>query len=426
MTTTKRAWLYVRRNQKRTFLLLLLFTVLMTISLLGFVLHTASQDAARELRGTIGGYFTVHTGSSGETKTTEALLQQINTLDGIDRYNGLDTYYMYTAGLDLIPGTYSGTGLVGECMPKLVGCTDTSMHERFIASSFVLEEGRHVTAADTGKAVISEKLAKRNGLAVGDRIVASAVEGVRDWPAHAFGARAEYEIVGIYSMMRYEPVAPGTPECDIPENTIFTDISTAKQLYCAKFPDRAADEFYYTSGLMLFPEDPAEMSAIVARLREQSFADWADLVISENSAAYEQAAAPIHKIGTISFFLLLVSLVISVGILSLTLLMWTRERITEIGILISLGLSPRRICGQLLLENYIIAAPAFVLSLLLSALLSGQVGKLLGGMLENVNLDLVQAAVVLVCAGAVILLTTLVSSITIMRKKPKEILTDLS
>ena len=339
MTTSKRAWLYVRRNPKRTFLLFLLFTVLMTISLFGFVLHTASRDAARELRGTIGGYFTIHTGSSGETKTTEALLQQIRSLDGIDRYNGLDTYYMYAAGLDLIPGSYSGTGLVGESMPKLIGCTDTSMHEKFIASSFQLEDGRHVTAEDEGKAVISEKIAMRNGLKIGDRIITSAVEGVRDWPPHALGAQAEYEIVGIYSMMRYEPVSPGTPECDIPENTIFTDISTAKRLYGIKFPDRTPDAYYYTSGLMLFPEDPAEMSKIVADLKQQTFADWDDLVISENSAAYEQAATPIHKIGTISLILLLVILVISIGILSLTLLMWTRERMTEIGILISLGLS---------------------------------------------------------------------------------------
>ncbi|MBR3867629.1 MAG: ABC transporter permease, partial [Butyricicoccus sp.] len=375
---------------------------------------------------TIGGYFTIHTGSSGETKTTEALLQQIRSLDGIDCYNGLDTYYMYAAGLDLIPGSYSGTGLVGESMPKLIGCTDTSMHEKFIASSFQLEDGRHVTAEDEGKAVISEKLAMRNGLEIGDRIITSAVEGVRDWPPHALGAQAEYEIVGIYSMMRYEPVSPSTPECDIPENAIFTDISTAKRLYSIKFPDRTPDAYYYTSGLMLFPEDPAEMSEIVAALKQQPYADWDDLVISENSAAYEQAATPIHKIGTISLILLLVILVISIGILSLTLLMWTRERMTEIGILISLGLSAKGICKQLLLENYIVAAPSFVVAVLISTVLSGQIGIMLGGMLTNVRPDAVQAGIVLVCAAAVILLTTLLASVTIMRKKPKEILTDLS
>ena len=180
------------------------------------------------------------------------------------------------------------------------------------------------------------------------------------------------------------------------------------------------------SGLMLFPEDPAGMSAIVADLKQQPYADWDDLVISENSAAYEQAAAPIHKIGTISRFLLLVILVISIGILSLTLLLWTRERLTEIGILISLGLSAKDICKQLLFENYIVAAPSFVVAVVLSTVLSGQVGKMLGGMLADVRPDAAQAGIVLVCAVAVILLTTLLASVAIMRKKPKEIFIDLS
>ena len=149
-------------------------------------------------------------------------------------------------------------------------------------------------------------------------------------------------------------------------------------------------------------------------------------MISENSAAYEQAATPIHKISTIILILLLVILVISIGILSLTLLMWTRERMTEIGILISLGLSAKGICKQLLLENYIVAAPSFAVAVLISTVLSGQIGKMLGGMLTNVRPDAAQAGIVLVCAAAVILLTTLLASVTIMRKKPKEILTDLS
>ena len=47
MTTTRRAWLYVCRNKKRTILLLLLFIVLITISLLGFALNTASKNCRK-------------------------------------------------------------------------------------------------------------------------------------------------------------------------------------------------------------------------------------------------------------------------------------------------------------------------------------------------------------------------------------------
>ena len=59
MPTHKRAWLYVIRNKKRTTLLFLLLTVLMTISLLGLALYAASGDAVKALRSSIGGYFTI-------------------------------------------------------------------------------------------------------------------------------------------------------------------------------------------------------------------------------------------------------------------------------------------------------------------------------------------------------------------------------
>ncbi|WP_297294330.1 hypothetical protein [uncultured Oscillibacter sp.] len=131
MPTVKRARLYVGRHAKRTILLFLLFTILMTISLLGFALHTASNAVIKELRGSIGGYFMLQTGADGNEKTGDALLEQVKTLDNISRWNGLDTYYLYTGGLELVPGANYGTGTVGEFMPKFTGCTDSSFTRVF-------------------------------------------------------------------------------------------------------------------------------------------------------------------------------------------------------------------------------------------------------------------------------------------------------
>jgi len=420
----KRAWLYVRRHTKRTALLFLLFTSLMTVSLLGLALHMASSAAVKELRGSIGGYFIIQTGADGNEKTGDALLDQVKTLDNIGRWNGVDTYYLYTEGLELIPGANYGTGNVGAHMPKFIGCLDTSLHERFLSASFRLAEGRHITPDDSRKAVFSEDVAERNGLTVGDTITGSVVAGVRDWRENAYGTQVTFEIVGIYAAAREEMVSAMTQESEIQENIVFTDISTAKELFLVRRPERTAADYTYSSGLMLFLEDPARMEETVSRLRQQPWANWDSLVISENSAAYQQAAGPIQKAASVSLFLLVVILVISIVILSLTLLMWLRERMTEIGILISLGLSVRDICGQMLLENYMVAVPAYGVSVLLGAVLAGQAGRL--GVLDGVRLDEAQALTVLVCAAAVILVTVLFASASIMRKRPKDILTDLS
>lgn len=426
MTTTRRAWLYVCRNKKRTILLFLLFMVLITISLLGFALNTASKNAVKELRSSIGGYFTIQTGVDSTEQTDEALLTQIKNLDHISKYNGIDMYFLCTEELSLLPGLYHGMGTTDEFTPKMLACTDTSLHERFLTSSFQLIEGRHITETDTAKAIISKDVAERSGLTVGDTFNGCTKDDLRSWNPEAGSFDVTFEIVGIYQTTRSEAVAPGTPEYELQENIVFTDINTAKQMYQVKFPDRSPEEYRYSSGFMFFVDDPVNIPQVVEDLKQRPFANWDSFVISENSAAYQQAAAPIQKAETISFFLLFVILVISIGILALVLLMWTRERMTEIGILISLGISPKEIFEQILLENYITAVPAFVVSILLSMLLSGGVGRLIGTMADQIHIGVGQILIVLICTAAVILITVFLASISIMRKNPKDILIDLS
>ena len=161
-----------------TTLLFLLLVVLMAISQLGLALYAASGDAVKNLRSSIGGYITIQTAVDSPENTDDALLQQVRTLDNVSKYNGVDPYYMYTEGLELIPGSYRGTGMVGEFVPKFVACTDSSLHERFVGASFLLAEGRHITEDDLHKAMVSQELAQRNGLSLGDTIHASMVEGV--------------------------------------------------------------------------------------------------------------------------------------------------------------------------------------------------------------------------------------------------------
>lgn len=430
MPMKKRAWLYVIRNPKRTVLLLILLVALMTISLLGLALYSASGDAVKELRSSIGGYFTIEQSAEGTQKTDEQLLEQVCTLENVSKVNGVDTYYVYCDGLDLIPGSYSGTELPGEYVPKFIGCTESALHERFVAVSYQLADGRHITAEDKHKAMISKEVAELNGLSVGDTLNASVVEGVTGWqPEHA-GTQVDFEIVGIYAVTRSEPASPSTPESELQENAIFTDINTAKELYQLKFPDRTAEQYNYSGGLMLFLDDPARMEQTVAALKVQPYADWDGFIISENNARYEQTAGAIQKAETISFFLLIVILVLSVGILALILLMWTRERMTEVGILISLGIPPNGITGQIMLENYYVALPSFLIAALLSFGLSKVLGNAIGGLLQDIQLASyigpVQFATVAVCAAAVIAVSVLLASVSIMRKKPKDILTDLS
>ncbi len=62
--------------------------------------------------------------------------------------------------------------LRGDCF---FGCYNSDMHEYFRTGAFQLIEGRHIQPDDKYAVVISDVLAGRNGLSVGDFFTAKAI-----------------------------------------------------------------------------------------------------------------------------------------------------------------------------------------------------------------------------------------------------------
>ena len=125
-------------------------------------------------------------------------------------------------------------------------------------------------------------------------------------------------------------------------------------------------------------------------------------------------------------------------VLSLILMLWLRERVYEIGILLSIGFSKAQIVGQFLLELLLISLPATVASLLFGSLLLSQIvsgfasadetGTLANNLLSNdgnVNwlLTFIQSYGVLI---SIIVISVVLSSTMILIKKPKKILSQIS
>ena len=124
--------------------------------------------------------------------------------------------------------------------------------------------------------------------------------------------------------------------------------------------------------------------------------------------------------------------------LSLILMLWLRERVYEIGILLSIGFSKAQIVGQFLLELLLISLPATVTSLLFGSLLLSQIvsgfasadetGTLANNLLSNdgnVNwlLTFAQSYGILI---SIIVISVVLSSAMILIKKPKKILSQIS
>ena len=157
--------------------------------------------------------------------------------------------------------------------------------------------------------------------------------------------------------------------------------------------------------------------------------------------------------------LLVVIIVVSAIILALILTLWTKNRIHEIGVFLSVGIRKSAIIGQYLIEVLLIAVFAFGLSYFTSNAIAGQIGNHLleqsvqvdqennsnsaaaavevgtdtliqkplpteNGIQVSVGLD---SLTLLYLIGFLIIIAAVsISSITVMRLKPREILSKMS
>lgn len=177
-------------------------------------------------------------------------------------------------------------------------------------------------------------------------------------------------------------------------------------------------------------KDPEKIDAL---LKRQSLdLDWQSLRVVEDRKAFDQMKESSQTLEGLVRIMMIVLLVTGAGALSLLLSLWTRERIHEIGVLLSIGKSK---AGSLdsSLEVVLVSLaviPAFLIGRMVShrflEQFVGQTGQqqtleLLNQVPQGLSLGIAYAS--LLC---LILLSLGVTTSMIWRKSPKEILTKMS
>lgn len=445
MSIWRRASLYLTRNKKKTIVLLAILTVITTLVLTCVSVGNAAGSSIQELREQMGGYFKVEMDvSQGKTGwVSDEMIQQIMETGGIKAYNGMDIQYLTVEDIVLEPGRFAAEGGSKARLARFLGNTDSSLNEYFILEYYSLIEGRHITAEDEGKAVISEVLAEKNHLSIGDTFsVRYNEEYLTDEQKEQIGAHT-LEVVGIYQIdypQGYK--SEDTAECDIEENFIFTDTSYLRKVYGEVM---GSEMTLYNSGAAFFVENPKELDGIMGKVLALEGYDWDDYLIVKNNKTYEDSAAPLEQLSGLVTMMVAVIAVVSAVMLSLILFLWMRERMHEIGIYLSIGIRKMEIVRQHMLENLVVAVAAFLLAWGISAAASGFTGQLAGNVFaeENAQEELegqeavedsglevrIGAAELAEIAGLgflLILLSTGVSSVTVLRMQPKDILSKMS
>ena len=455
MNFISRAWLYIIRKKGKSILLFIILLVMATFVLTALALGNASNAAQMELRKSLGGSFLIgfdYTENNPYLKVESVdggtlvystqqispeLVEQVRSIDGVNYCSATTESLAVLPSLDLFAGNIPIEEEFRNSS-KILGTWKSEELSRFTSGQLTLTEGRHIMPGDKNKGLISKDLADKNGLKIGD--VIQTDKGV------------EIEIVGLFVPKEIEGINDQVTTYDKIQNLIISDLATR----IANENSPATQGF---NELTVSVDDPQNMENIITKVKEIKGVDWKGFAIMVDNEGYENAAFSLQQLSELVSTILIVVLIVSVVILSLILTLWSRTRVHETGILLSLGIRKLSILGQYIAEVLIIAVLAFSFSYFSSNAIAGQMGTILQpeqsavdvkieedgisagsrgeagtdmGTQEiempqlQVTVQIQDMGVLFLIGLGIVTISAGISSISVMRLKPREILSKMS
>lgn len=424
-----RAVLYTIRKWKKTMLIFCLLLSIATLVLSGLAIADAQEEQAEEVRGTTGASFTVErnvstggwsSGSGGSYSTQEYLtadmMEKIAEVDGIKGYNASIRTILCLSdsnGNWLEQMNPTGHAMV-DCQFYSYGCINSEYHSLFLSGALVMCEGRGIDTSIDNGIVISKEMAEKHGLKVGDTI--QAVNN----PLSSDKTR-ELKIIGLF-----EIVADKTDEKNNYNEASYYDYANNAFVSEAAMKDlleNYADVGYAAADF--FVTDPKQLEVIIQQVQNIDSINWNNFQIIANDEVYQNISASLSNTGTLITTLIIVVTVVSMILIIVILSMSIRGRKRETGILLAVGIVKPAVILQYVLETLLIAVVAFPLAYLSSKQVAGTLGTLFGKAAENVIVTPEHFMLVAIAGGILLVAAVLVSSISTMRLKPKQILSQM-
>ena len=433
MSFIKRAGLYCLRQRFKTVILFLVLTIIATFMLTGIAVRDAAKDATADVQTAIGGKIMLdldtdgHMGNGQQNQwgtvygyngdlITQEIVDAIGKVEGVVDYNSEDTASYYGAGVDFkyLPAAF---GLSYTQYGEASSYTATLSSEKcskFQSGKYKLVDGRHITPDDKHACLISKELADYNKLSVGDKIKMYSLDS---------DAISEFEIVGIFDGTEGTSGNPLTVD-EIPANCGYIDYATMFELF--------KEELNGYQQLTIYVEDPVSVQNVYDKISALPELKGKTLKLSIDTDEYDVVSTPLESLQQLVNITIIIISVVSVVILTLLLTIWIRGRKKEIGILLSIGKRKVNIILQIFTETIAVAVISFVASIPFSNLIAEKAGAFLVSRVTigTANLDVqINAAYLLplyLTGILLIAIAVIASSWTVVRSKPKDILTKMS
>lgn len=423
----KNAIAYITRKKNRTFIIFVILTIVLSClySCLSIIKSSNSleqslyevSNSSLSITKKDGGYFNIH-----QFKEIEKIKE---VKEKIFQYNGLAK----PIKARIVDGEQK---VERENLPdefknvlSLEATNKTKRNILFNSGVFTIKEGRNIEENDKNTILVHEDFAKLNNLSLNDEISLELLE----MEYNKQTKECKFKIIGIFSGKKQEKYTGLSS--DFSENTVFVDYTTSQEAL-----NRSEDN-QVVNKILIFSNRPESTNLVLNKIKELKI-DWSKYSIEKDNNAFEESLESVngikHIIKIMTYSIMLGGLVV----LSLILILWLRERIYEIGILLSIGISKIKIMIQFIIELIFISIPSVVSSLLLGNLLLRQIiyefinsdnSEIVSNSLFNENNMILSLETLLqsyLILTIIIILSVIVASSMILIKKPKEILSKIS
>ena len=412
----KNAVAYVFRKRTRTMLVFLILSLILAVVYAGFSIMKTSEKMTGAINGVNDLGLKIRTLKS-ETFNAESF-------DLIDSKLGSEKIYQYEGVTELKNGkVVAGEQMVmREDLPGYLGnavmlqaISNVEKDPLFRSEVFKLIEGKNIARGETGKVLVHEVLAKKNQWKVGDKVSLKVL-----------GEEKELELLiqGIFTGKKQEKYTGMSS--DFSENMMFTDYATMTQVF---------DKKKLVTSLKILVADSRKLTALKVEMNKKSVQPE-DYEISEEENQFSEIVESLDMVRQMIFMMIMAVIGAGIIVLSLVLILWVRERMYEIGILLAIGRSKMKIVGQFILELVLVSLPVMILAAILGRIF---VGWILGAVLQKESLDNLDLSSFTTGGGGldifamsygllilIIVLAVIAASWMILVKKPKEILAKIS
>lgn len=453
MNFAKRAFLYVSRKKGKTLSLFLLIFIVAVFLISCFGVLNASERLSKDIRTSLGAAFYIRANtevSMNENGESEVKKNSVNISQkeideimetGETKYcNPINYGFAKSDDIQFIPGEKHTEE---SNMGKVTALRFSALAPDFADETATLIEGNPITETDNRKILISEQLARANHLSVGDVITLThaklgRLDGAYIDEIPVKTAYVQVEVSGIYKMNIEDTAIK--PTAGVAENGIYASLDVLNELH-------ESETGTYTGEVDFYITDPAQLESITRKVQLLPSIDWTTHFIRTNDFQYSKIADELQSLGDLVKILLVLVSIVSTAVLTLLLTMRIRGRMQEAGIMLAAGISKKQILAQFLLEVLSVAVFALVLSYIASLGITRFLGYSLFGELqpnllneetlitgaksgiqiENyLKLSGTKISLIYLCQCVVVTVSTFVSSIIMIRLKPKEILSKMS